>query len=80
VREANDRGFDCLVLADCTGSYFPEFYEAALAMFSAQGGIVCWVGDSAALLAAIEGGSVDASLPPVAPAADPVAPLEGESA
>ena len=28
VREANDRGFDCLVLEDCTGSYFPEFQAA----------------------------------------------------
>lgn len=73
VREANDRGFDCLVLADCTGSYFPEFYEAALSMFSAQGGIVCWVGDSADLLSAMHGGSADA-------AAEAVAPLEGESA
>lgn len=73
VREANDRGFDCLVLADCTGSYFPEFYEAALSMFSAQGGIVCWVGDSADLLSAMDGGSADA-------AAEAVAPLEGESA
>ena len=27
VREANDRGFDCLVLEDCTGSYFPEFQQ-----------------------------------------------------
>ncbi len=32
VREANDRGFDCLVLEDCTGSYFPEFQAAGLAM------------------------------------------------
>jgi nicotinamidase-related amidase len=73
VREANDRGFDCLVLADCTGSYFPEFYESALAMFSAQGGIVCWVGESAALLSAMDGSSSDA-------AAEAVAPPEGESA
>ena len=29
VREANDRGFECLVLADCVGSYFPEFHESA---------------------------------------------------
>src|SRR4029079_8952343 len=52
-REANDRGFDCLVLADCTGSYFPQFHRAALEMISAQGGIVGWVADSAALLDAI---------------------------
>ena len=54
VREANDRGFECLVLADCTGSYFPEFYESALAMFKAQGGIVGWVGTSADLLTALD--------------------------
>ena len=54
VREANDRGFECLVLADCTGSYFPQFYESALAMFKAQGGIVGWVGTSADLLNALD--------------------------
>ena len=54
VREANDRGFECLVLSDCTGSYFPQFYESALAMFKAQGGIVGWVGTSADLLNALD--------------------------
>ena len=52
VREANDRGFDCLVLSDCTGSYFPQFHEAALAMIKAQGGIFGWVAPSSALLEA----------------------------
>ena len=55
VREANDRGFDCLVLSDCTGSYFPHFHEAALAMIKAQGGIFGWVAPSSALLAALSG-------------------------
>jgi hypothetical protein len=41
------------VLSDCTGSYFPEFHQSALAMFAAQGGIVGWVGTSADLLDAI---------------------------
>jgi nicotinamidase-related amidase len=50
VREANDRGFECLVLADCCGSYFPEFHDVALRMIAAQGGIFGWVGDSADLL------------------------------
>jgi nicotinamidase-related amidase len=50
VREANDRGFDSLVLEDCTASYFPEFKQSALDMFKAQGGIVCWVGQSADLV------------------------------
>jgi nicotinamidase-related amidase len=53
VREANDRGFDCLVLEDCTGSYFPEFHQAGIAMIKAQGGIFGWVAPSAALLAAL---------------------------
>ena len=46
VREANDRGYDCVVLEDCVASYFPEFHAAALAMIKAQGGIVGWVSDS----------------------------------
>lgn len=64
VREANDRGFDALVLADCTGSYFPEFYASALEMFSAQGGIVCWVGDSTDLLAALAATAAPAGTDP----------------
>ncbi len=46
VREANDRGYDCLVLEDCTGSYFPEFQKMGIAMIKAQGGIFGWVGQS----------------------------------
>ena len=46
VREANDRGYDCLVLEDCVASYFPEFHRSALAMIKAQGGIFGWVSDS----------------------------------
>ncbi|MBJ7330097.1 MAG: cysteine hydrolase [Solirubrobacteraceae bacterium] len=53
TREANDRGFECLVLSDCTGSYFPEFHAMALKMISAQGGIFGWVADSEALLSAL---------------------------
>jgi biuret amidohydrolase len=53
VREANDRGFECVVLADCVGSYFPEFQRVALAMFEAQGAIFAWVSDSASFLAAM---------------------------
>ena len=53
MREANDRGYDCLVLADCTGSYFPEFHAAGLAMIKAQGGIFGWVSSSAAVLASM---------------------------
>ena len=46
MREANDRGYDALVLSDCVASYFPEFQRAALEMIKAQGGIVGWVTDS----------------------------------
>ena len=44
VREANDRGYDCLVLSDCTASYVPDFHQAALSMIVAQGGILGWTG------------------------------------
>jgi biuret amidohydrolase len=53
VREANDRGYDCLVVADCTGSYFPEFHEIGLRMIAAQGGIFGWVAGSPEVIAAI---------------------------
>jgi len=53
VREANDRGYDCLVVSDCVGSYFPEFQEMGLRMIKAQGGIFGWVAPSAAVLAAL---------------------------
>jgi biuret amidohydrolase len=52
VREANDRGYRCLVVADACASYFPEFHEVALRMISAQGGIFGWVTSSRRLVAA----------------------------
>jgi nicotinamidase-related amidase len=55
VREANDRGYECLVLEDCVASYFPEFHRAAIAMIKAQGGIVGWVSTSADLLKVLVG-------------------------
>jgi nicotinamidase-related amidase len=58
VREANDRGYECLVLADCVGSYFPEFQRVGLDMIAAQGGIFGWVTDSADLLDALRGAPV----------------------
>jgi nicotinamidase-related amidase len=61
VREGNDRGFECLVLSDCVGSYFPEFHEVGLRMIAAQGGIFGWVAGSDALLEAL---SVDAESEP----------------
>jgi nicotinamidase-related amidase len=53
VREANDRGYDCLVLEDCVGSYFPEFHAMGLKMIKAQGGIFGWVTRSENLIAAL---------------------------
>lgn len=53
VREANDRGYECLVLADCVGSYFPEFQRYGLAMIAAQGGIFGWVALSEQYLKAL---------------------------
>jgi nicotinamidase-related amidase len=50
VREANDRGYRCIVLADCCASYFPEFHAAGLAMIKAQGGIFGSVSSAQALL------------------------------
>jgi len=54
VREANDRGYRCVVPGDCCGSYFPEFHEVGLRMITAQGGIFGWVTDSARVLSALE--------------------------
>ena len=53
VREANDRGYECVVLSDCVASYFPEFQRVGLEMIKAQGGIFGWVTDSAAVLEAL---------------------------
>src|SRR5579862_4398552 len=50
VREANDRGFRCIVLSDCCASYFPEFHKMGLAMIKAQGGIFGSVAESGAFL------------------------------
>ena len=55
VREANDRGYDCLVLEDCVASYAPAFHRAALEMVKAQGGIFGWVADSRRFLKALAG-------------------------
>jgi nicotinamidase-related amidase len=54
VREANDRGYDSLVLADAVASYFPEFQRVALEMIKAQGGIFGWVSDSERFIRALE--------------------------
>lgn len=57
VREANDRGYKCIVPGDCCGSYFPEFHEMGLRMIKAQGGIFGWVTDSTRVLSALTSAS-----------------------
>ena len=54
MREANDRGYECLLIEDATESYFPAFKAATIEMIAAQGGIVGWVTPLAALAAAVE--------------------------
>jgi len=55
VREANDRGYRCVVIADGCASYFPEFHEMGLKMIKAQGGIFGFVSASEPVLAALAG-------------------------
>lgn len=50
MREANDRGYECLLLEDCTESYFPEFKQNTLSMIRAQGALVGWTCPSVRLL------------------------------
>ncbi|MGG6297246.1 cysteine hydrolase family protein [Leptolyngbya sp. AN02str] len=54
MREANDRGYECLMVEDCTESYFPEFKQATLDMVRAQGGIVGWTAPAANVIAALQ--------------------------
>jgi nicotinamidase-related amidase len=54
MREANDRGYECLLVEDGTESYFPEFKRATLEMVRAQGGIVGWTATSQQVLAALK--------------------------
>jgi nicotinamidase-related amidase len=53
MREANDRGYECLVLSDCTGATDPSNHHAALQMVTMQGGVFGAVASSADLLAAL---------------------------
>jgi nicotinamidase-related amidase len=53
MREANDRGYDCLLVEDATESYFPEFKAATLAMVRAQGAIVGWTAATDRVLEAL---------------------------
>ena len=53
MREANDRGYECLLLTDCTGATDVGNYEAALKMVTMQGGVFGAIAHSSALLAAL---------------------------
>jgi len=53
MREANDRGYDCLLLEDCTESYFPQFKAATVEMMRAQGAIVGWTASSRQFITAL---------------------------
>lgn len=55
MREANDRGYECLMVEDCTASYFPEFKQSTLDMIRAQGGIVGWTAPAQAVQKALSG-------------------------
>lgn len=59
MREANDRGYECLLIEDATESYFPEFKASAIEMIVAQGGIVGWVTPLSALEAAFHDALAD---------------------
>lgn len=54
MREANDRGYECLLIEDATESYFPDFKQSTLEMVRAQGGIVGWTAPTANVLQALE--------------------------
>jgi biuret amidohydrolase len=71
VREANDRGYECLVVSDCVGSYFPEFHRVGLEMIAAQGGIFGWVATSAAILPGLRALAPPSPVPATAPAMEP---------
>ncbi len=53
MREANDRGYECLLVEDGTENYFPEFKKATLEMVRAQGGIAGWTAKAEQVLAAL---------------------------
>ncbi len=59
MREANDRGYECLLVEDATASYFPEFKQSTLEMIRAQGGIVGWTTTSKHIIQAL---SIDGDL------------------
>ncbi|GAX85952.1 hypothetical protein CEUSTIGMA_g13368.t1 [Chlamydomonas eustigma] len=57
MREANDRGYECLLVTDATASYFPKFKESAIEMMVSQGGLVGWAAPSVDVLLAMKNAS-----------------------
>lgn len=66
MREANDRGYECLMVEDCTESYFPQFKQATLEMVRAQGGIVGWTATAAQVLDGLHQWQASVRLPTTA--------------
>lgn len=62
MREANDRGYDCLLVEEATASYFPHFKAATIEMIVAQGGIVGWAAPLQAVLDSVLGGQRTAGM------------------
>lgn len=54
MREANDRGFDCLLARDATASYFSDYYNASVSMACSQGSLVGWVSNTKDIIAAFD--------------------------
>lgn len=54
MREANDRGYDCVMATDATESYFPHFKSITIEMIIAQGGIVGWAADTSSIIEALD--------------------------
>jgi len=50
MRAANDRGYDCVLVEDGTGSYFPEFKASVLRQVVSQGAIIGWTATSARII------------------------------
>lgn len=67
TREANDRGYECLVVTDCVGSYFPNFQRVGLEMIAAQGGIFGWIADSDAIIGQLSAAATLDAEAPISP-------------
>jgi len=62
MREANDRGYECLLVEDATESYFPEFKRSTLEMVRAQGGIIGWTASVDRVLQGLQSWTAPASV------------------